>query len=1209
MHFRPFAKSNSLSKPGVLTFLLISLIGLSVLVAPRSQATRQTSAANLQDQNVTTEKRRRPEFVPGEVLVRFKKNRAFEGSTYMAIPNNDVSFQEYQKLAPQSRATSQDQVLVNLERFQGSDLVDGLRMARTAPADTLKAVAALQVRADVLYAEPNYIIHADNTPNDTNFPLLYGMTKIGAPQAWDVTTGSSNVVVGVIDEGIDITHPDLQANIWTNPAEIPGNGIDDDGNGFIDDINGYNFRDRTGAFPIESHATHVAGTIGAVGNNNRGVVGVNWQVSLMSLRFLSAVTGNGSDADAVTAYGYAKMMRELWVSSGGTKGANIRVLNASYGGGGYSQLAADALNALGQSGILFVAAAGNNGTDNDVTPRYPSGYSLPNVISVTGTNSSDQQVYNYGAHSVMLGAPATSILSTTPKNPSICSLQSTDPNGYTYSFCSGTSMATPHVTGAAALLWAADPNLSVSKVRAFLSFNGDVLPALQGKTFTGRRLNVFNSIQALSENDTTPPGTVGSLHIVSQTGRTINLSWTASGDDGAGGQASLYDLSFIDQFTGTVIPLTSVPPAASGTQQSVSVNIPYRHSAGRINLREFDNVGNEGLPAITPVNVDLFTSDPYAATVDSPAALSTGGTAQGLTFDDCYKENYALPFNFPFFGQSYSAVTISTNGNLYFSPPPKRNNPDCTGNGIADDVPSSISDLSKYKMIAGMWDDLDLRTSNRPDADVYVVQPNSSTIIFRWQGVPCNFNGTTCAGGDPINFEIELNSNGVIKTRYGSGNINLFPVVGISGGEPDPYVIDSLTSELSPKTLTNAPSAVFTPRTLVSLPTVQFNGAAVSANESDQKVTITLTRSGDTTSSSKVTFATSDAAGSQNCDVLNGKASSRCDYISMVGTVQFGPGDSTKTFTIPIIDDSYAEGNESFTVTLSNPTGATLGSPNPVSVTISDNGDAGGANPIDTTDFFVRQNYIDFLSREPDTSGYNFWRNQINSCGSNAACIRLRRLNVSAAFFVSVEFQNSGYLVERLYRVAYGSAIGNSTSGGAHTLTVPVVRLNEFLPDTQAIGKGLIVGQTGWETVLENNKQALIDDFVSRTRFTTAYPIGMTPTAFVDALNVNAGGALSQPERDQLIADLTGGAKTRAQVLRAVAEDLELYNDEYNRAFVLMQFYGYLRRNPDDLQDTDYTGYDFWLKKLNAFHGNYVNAQMVQAFLDSSEYRRRFGTP
>jgi hypothetical protein len=201
--------------------------------------------------------------------------------------------------------------------------------------------------------------------------------------------------------------------------------------------------------------------------------------------------------------------------------------------------------------------------------------------------------------------------------------------------------------------------------------------------------------------------------------------------------------------------------------------------------------------------------------------------------------------------------------------------------------------------------------------------------------------------------------------------------------------------------------------------------------------------------------------------------------------------------------------------------------------------------------------------------------------------------------------------VERLYRVAYGSATGNSTFGGAHTLTVPVVRFNEFLPDTQVIGKGLIVGQPGWETVLENNKQALINDFVQRSRFTAAYPLTMTPTDFVDALNVNAGGALSQTERDQLVSDLTMGTKTRAQVLRAVAEDQDLYNDEFNRAFVLMQYYGYLRRNPNDAPEAslDYTGFDFWLKKLNAFHGDYVKAQMVQAFLDAGEYRQRFGTP
>lgn len=1181
MHFSPFIKSRFVLKPFGFAFLLLSLLALSVTFAPHSQATREVPNVASQNPSVNVGKRRRPEFIPGQILVRFKQNRGLEGVSFLAVPNKDAS-NRIQSFNATDPVAPQEQVRVDVERFAGSDIVDGLRLARTAETDTLKAIAALEARDDVLYAEPNYVRQLDVIPNDPQFGSLYGMTKIGAPQAWDITQGSSNVVVGVIDEGIDIVHPDLQANIWVNTGEIAGNGIDDDGNGFIDDRNGFNFRDNNGTIPPELHATHVAGTIGAEGNNHVGVVGVNWTVRLMSLRFISQVTNNGSDADAIKAYAYAKQMRDLWVSSAGTKGANIRVLNASYGGGGYSQAAADALTAAGQSGILFVAAAGNDSTDNDVAPHYPSGYRLPNVISVTATNASDQQQFNYGLHSVDVGAPGVNILSTFPNN--------------SYSTQSGTSMATPHVTGAAALLWAANPNLTVSQVRSLLAFNGDVLPSLQGKTLTGRRINVFNSLNALSENDTTPPGTVGSLHVTSQNGRTINLTWTASGDDGAAGQAALYDLSFVDQFSGAVVPLTSVAPAASGSQQNLTVNIPYRHTTGRINLREFDNVGNEGLPATVPVTVDFLTADPYAATVVAHEALSTGGTAQGLTFDDCYKENVSLPFSFPFFGTSYPTVTISTNGNLYFSPPPKRNNPDCTGLGQADDVPSSISDLSKFKMISGMWDDLDLSTSRRADADVYALQPDANRIIFRWQGVQFS-------NGNPINFEIELNSNGVIKTRYGSGNINLLPVVGISGGEPDTYVIDALTSELSPKTLTDAQSAVFTPRALVTLPTVQFSSATFGANESDQKATLTVTRSGDTTSSSKVTFATSDTAGSQDCSVVNGKASLRCDYITITNTVQFGPGESSKDIAIPIIDDAYADNNETFTVTLSNFTGATAGSPTSATVTISDGAEANGPNPINSTDFFVRQNYIDFLSREPDTPGFNFWRNQINSCGGNAACIDDKRSNVSAAFFVSVEFQNSGYLVERLYKVAYGDIVGQS---GGHTLTVPIVRFEEFLPDTQAIGRGVIVNAPGWETLLEYNKQVLIDEFVQRARFTTTFPPNMSALDFVNTLNANSGNALSTAERDQLVADLTSGAKTRAQVLRAVAEDQDLYNAEFNRAFVLMEFFGYLRRNPNDPQDPDYRGYEFWLIKLNAANGNYIKSEMVRSFLVSGEYIHRF---
>ena len=259
---------------------------------------------------------------------------------------------------------------------------------------------------------------------------------------------------------------------------------------------------------------------------------------------------------------------------------------------------------------------------------------------------------------------------------------------------------------------------------------------------------------------------------------------------------------------------------------------------------------------------------------------------------------------------------------------------------------------------------------------------------------------------------------------------------------------------------------------------------------------------------------------------------------------------------------------------------------------------ASGLNPLDTSEYFVRQHYTDFLSREPDESGFNFWVNQIEGCGGDASCREVKRMNVSAAFFLSIEFQQTGYLVYRTYKTAYGNIPG---------APVPV-RFSEFFPDTQQIEQGVVVGQTGWEATLENNKRVFMEAFVRRSRFTTAFPPGTSAGSYVDTINANAGGLLNTAERNQLVNDLKSGARTTGQVLRVVAETQGLINREFNRAFVLMEYFGYLRRNPNDPPEAtlDFQGYNFWLGKLNQFNGNFVNADMVKAFLTSGEYRGRF---
>lgn len=388
-------------------------------------------------------------------------------------------------------------------------------------------------------------------------------------------------------------------------------------------------------------------------------------------------------------------------------------------------------------------------------------------------------------------------------------------------------------------------------------------------------------------------------------------------------------------------------------------------------------------------------------------------------------------------------------------------------------------------------------------------------------------------------------------------------------------------------------------------PSIQLASATGGASENIGSLSVSVTRTGDTSGTSTVDYATSDNAGTNPCSQTTGAASSRCDYLQTLGKLIFAPGETSKTILIPIINDTFVEGPETFTLTLSNVTGATLGTSSET-LTINDDGAEGGANPIDSdATFFVRQQYVDFLNREPDPAGLAFWVGNITGCGANAQCAAVARINVSAAFFLSIEFQNTGYLVYRFYKTAFGNLQGGAAP-------VPI-GLSDFLRDTQRIGQGVQVNVGDWQNQLEANKVAYALDFVRRGDFLTAYPTSMTPTTFVTQLNTNAGNVLSLDEQTTLI-NLFGGAATtsdetkRAQVLRSVAEDNDLKNAEFNKAFVLMQYFGYLRRNPNDFPEPglNFSGFNFWLDKLVTFNGDFIQAEMVKAFLQSDEYRHRF---
>lgn len=361
-------------------------------------------------------------------------------------------------------------------------------LTSSAGADAL--IAGLRALPAFLDLEPNFVVLAQAVfPNDASFTSQWALHNTGqsggvvdadidAPEAWEVTTGSRGVVVGVIDSGVHYSHPDLIANMWVNPGEIAGDGIDNDQNGYLDDIYGWDFfNDTNDPMDENGHGTPVAGIIAAAGNNGQGVSGVNWGARIMALKFAN-VDYVASTADAIRAVRYATMMREQY-------GVDVRALNNSYGISGYSEAFRDAIADAGDAGILFVASAGNSNSNNDVGPQYPANFNLPNVLSVAATDRLDQRASfsSFGAASVHLGAPGVSTFTTSITGG--------------YRNFSGTSAASPYVAGVAALLWDAAPYATVAQVRSALLDGVDPLPALAGLTATGGRLNARNSLDRL----------------------------------------------------------------------------------------------------------------------------------------------------------------------------------------------------------------------------------------------------------------------------------------------------------------------------------------------------------------------------------------------------------------------------------------------------------------------------------------------------------------------------------------------------------------------------------------------------------------------------------------------------------------------------------------------------------------------------------------
>jgi len=715
-----------------------------------------------------------PRYVEGEILVKFRRdaNVAARGAVRAEVAG-----------ATQRRFAS------------GAEL---WRLgAGVAVQDALARVKGMP---GIEYAEPNWLLHATRIPNDPFFPQQYGLANTGqeggeagadidAAGAWDISTGGA-VVVAVVDTGIDLDHPDLVPNLWTNPDEIPGNLADDDGNGLVDDVHGWDFvNDDDDPSDDEGHGTHVSGTIAAAGDNGLGVAGVAWRARLMALKLLDA-SGIGRTSDAIQAIDYAA-----------AKGA--RVLNASWGGGGFSLAMLESIRDAGAHGVLFVTAAGNDGADSDLVPFFPAGYDAFNIIAVAATDRHDHLAFfsNFGRTKVDLAAPGVDILSTLP--------------GGTYGLSSGTSMATPHVSGIAALILGFAPDMPTASLRRRILDQAEPVAALADRVATGARGNAY---RCLLGAETIPPGPIVDLRVTEPLSDGLALAWTAPGDDLDRGTVFAYDLRVSEASFGAAgfeaaprFPVSG-PPLSAGAPETKEIGGLAPSRTYFLGLRAIDAWGNAGPPGFAtattrPPPAAQVTPESFSASLRSGAVMTTlltlrntgegtldwsaarpilgpkvargvpgaerwggpdpygyvftdsdepdgpvfawrdisaSGHTAGLTGADVLSAAIPLPFPFPFYGRTFTSVRLSSNGYLTF------------GDVAApyDNQPLPSPGVTS-PLIAAFWDNL---LVPRLQNAIWLSEPHTFTV--QYDGV------LRVNGGGPYTFQIVLFESGEILLQY-----------------------------------------------------------------------------------------------------------------------------------------------------------------------------------------------------------------------------------------------------------------------------------------------------------------------------------------------------------------------------------------------------------------------------------------------------------